>query len=55
MARRYRDSPHGIAGGVCMADESKLESLSQNEAFWAQVAEELEWFRKWDKVFESVS
>jgi acetyl-CoA synthetase len=27
-------------------------SIAQNEAFWAEVAEELTWFRKWDKVFE---
>ena len=28
------------------------DSLADNETFWARVAEELEWFRPWDKVFE---
>jgi acetyl-CoA synthetase len=28
------------------------QSLEDNEGFWANVANELEWFRKWDKVFE---
>ncbi len=28
------------------------ESVEDREAFWAKVAEELEWFEKWDKVLE---
>lgn len=28
------------------------QSIEDNEAFWAQVAGELEWFRPWDRVFE---
>ena len=28
------------------------ESISNREGFWAEVAEELHWFSKWDKVFE---
>ena len=28
------------------------QSLEDNEGFWAGVANELEWFRTWDKVFE---
>lgn len=33
-------------------EETYRYSIDHNEAFWASVAEELEWFRKWDKVFE---
>ncbi len=28
------------------------ESIKDREGFWAKVAEELEWFQKWDKVLE---
>jgi len=28
------------------------ESVEQPEKFWAQIAEELHWFKKWDKVLE---
>src|SRR5437879_11792408 len=28
------------------------ESVEQPEKFWARAAEELHWFRKWDKVLE---
>ena len=28
------------------------ESIKDREAFWAKVAEELHWFKKWDKVLE---
>jgi acetyl-CoA synthetase len=33
-------------------DQTYRRSIDQNEAFWAEVAEELEWFRPWDRVFE---
>ena len=33
-------------------DETQQQSIEHNEAFWAQVAGELEWFRPWDQVFE---
>ena len=33
-------------------EETYRYSIDHNEAFWASVAEELEWFRTWDKVFE---
>ncbi|MGQ4806895.1 Acetyl-coenzyme A synthetase [Candidatus Entotheonellaceae bacterium PAL068K] len=33
-------------------DETHRHSLEDNEAFWAAVAEELDWYRKWDTVFE---
>jgi acetyl-CoA synthetase len=33
-------------------DETYRYSIDHNEAFWARVAGELEWFRKWDTVFE---
>jgi acetyl-CoA synthetase len=32
-------------------DATRQRSIAQNEAFWAEVAEELAWFRKWDTVF----
>ncbi|MBV8049539.1 MAG: acetyl-coenzyme A synthetase, partial [Acidobacteriaceae bacterium] len=28
------------------------ESIEQPEKFWARIAEELHWFKKWDKVLE---
>src|SRR5258708_609757 len=28
------------------------ESIEQSEKFWARAAEELHWFKKWDKVLE---
>ena len=28
------------------------ESVEQPEKFWARIAEELHWFKKWDKVLE---
>lgn len=28
------------------------EALDNPEGFWSQVAEELHWFRRWDKVLE---
>ena len=28
------------------------ESVEQPEIFWARIAEELHWFKKWDKVLE---
>ena len=33
-------------------DETQRHSIVHNEAFWAKVAGELEWFRPWDQVFE---
>jgi hypothetical protein len=33
-------------------DETQRQSIEHNEAFWANVAGELEWFRPWDQVFE---
>ena len=33
-------------------DETQRQSIEHNEAFWAKVAGELEWFRPWDQVFE---
>ena len=33
-------------------DATYRVSLEDHETFWARVAEELEWFRPWDKVFE---
>ncbi len=31
--------------------ETQRHSMEHNEAFWATVAGELEWFRPWDQVF----
>lgn len=33
-------------------EETYQRSIDHNEAFWSEVAEEFEWFRKWDAVFE---
>ncbi len=33
-------------------EETHRRSIEHNEAFWAEVADELDWFRKWDRVFE---
>jgi acetyl-CoA synthetase len=33
-------------------DQTYRRSIDQNEAFWAEVAAELEWFRPWERVFE---
>ena len=33
-------------------DEVYKRSIEDREGFWAEVAEELHWFRKWDKVLE---
>lgn len=33
-------------------DDTHRRSIEHNEAFWAEVANELDWFRKWDRVFE---
>ncbi|HEY7494250.1 MAG TPA: acetate--CoA ligase [Candidatus Tectomicrobia bacterium] len=33
-------------------EETYRRSIADNEAFWAGAAEELVWFRKWDRVFE---
>ena len=33
-------------------EETQRQSIEHNEAFWAKVAGELEWFRPWDQVFE---
>ncbi len=33
-------------------DSLYQESIRDREAFWARVAEELHWFKKWDKVLE---
>lgn len=33
-------------------DATHQQSIADNETFWATVAQELEWFRPWDKVLE---
>ena len=33
-------------------DETYARSLAEPEAFWAEAAEDIEWTRKWDKVFD---
>src|SRR5579871_1886476 len=33
-------------------DRLYRESIEQPETFWARIAEELHWFKKWDKVLE---
>ncbi|MHA2503823.1 MAG: AMP-binding protein, partial [Candidatus Kariarchaeaceae archaeon] len=33
-------------------DETYKRSIEQNETFWAEQAEHLEWYKKWDKVLD---
>ncbi len=46
--------PEEIVKRAWIKDYEKLyaESIRDRESFWAKVAEELHWFRKWDKVLE---
>ncbi len=45
--------PASFAENANMADPEIYEKARQDpEAFWAGLAEELDWFRKWDKVLE---
>jgi acetyl-CoA synthetase len=34
-------------------EETHRQSIENNEAFWSNIANELDWFRKWDTVFQS--
>lgn len=34
-------------------DETYQYSITNREAFWAEEAERLEWFEKWDKVMDA--
>jgi acetyl-CoA synthetase len=38
--------------GLADYEQIYKESIEQPEKFWAQIAEELHWFKKWDKVLE---
>jgi len=46
--------PKEIVERAWIKDYEKVyeESIKDREGFWARVAEELEWFKKWDKVLE---
>ena len=45
--------PGDFVGKATMADPDIYEKARQDpEAFWADLAEELDWFQKWDRVLE---
>ncbi|WP_340695627.1 acetate--CoA ligase [Hydrogenobacter thermophilus] len=46
--------PQSIVESAWVRDYESLyqESIKDKESFWANVAEELHWFKKWDKVLE---
>ena len=46
--------PKSIVESAWIKDYENLyqESIKDREGFWAKVAEELHWFKKWDKVLE---
>jgi len=34
-------------------DEVYTQSLQDPEAFWAKAAEDVTWYKKWDRIFDS--
>src|SRR5215216_2463350 len=47
------DPPKAFAESALVKDESEVESAdSDYEGFWAEQAENLHWFEKWDQVLE---
>jgi acetyl-CoA synthetase len=55
--QRKFECPAGFANsahvkGLAEYEQIYKESIEQPEKFWAQIAEELHWFKKWDKVLE---
>lgn len=49
----YYPSPEVIAQANIQDYEAQVRRAQEDlEGFWAERAEELEWYRKWDKVLE---
>lgn len=55
--RKFEPSPafseQALVGSIEEYQKRYDESLQDPESFWAEVAEELTWFRKWDSVLDS--
>ncbi len=51
--QRVFASPEGFAANAHVNDDAVFaRAAADPEAFWASVAEELHWFRKWDQVLD---
>ena len=50
--KRQFPPPPDFAAAADVSDPSVYEEAEDFEAFWAGWAEELDWFRKWDRVME---
>jgi acetyl-CoA synthetase len=51
--KRVYEPPEAFRQQANWADPSALERANRDpEAFWAEEAEKLDWFKKWDKVLE---
>ena len=50
--KREFPPPAPFAAQARLADPSVYEDAEDYEAYWARCAEELDWFRKWDRVLK---
>ncbi len=50
--KRKFPPPHDFASRASVSDPAIYEEAEDYEAFWARWAEELHWFRRWDRVLE---
>ena len=50
--RRLFPPPGDFAADAVISDDSVYDEAEAFEDFWARWAEELDWFRKWDRVLE---
>ena len=48
--RRFRPSPEFTARAVVGDEELYSAAQADREAYWAEWAESLHWFRRWDSV-----
>ena len=50
---RVFESPEGFANNAHVNDDSVFaQAAADPEAFWASIADELHWFKKWDQVLD---
>lgn len=53
VERRMFAPPEAFRARAVVSDEAIYENVRRDpDAFWAQAAEELHWFRRWDRVLE---
>lgn len=53
LAHRRYEPPEGFAKQANVQDPSVYERASQNpDAFWAECARDLHWFKEWDQVLK---